>query len=52
MDYGCMTLLFNDSGEGLQVLHNTGEYEYVPRKDDCAVLNGRSRPFILNKSEL
>lgn len=41
-DYGCMTLLFNDSGEGLQVLRNNGEYEYVPRKDDCAVLNGKS----------
>ncbi|KAF7128358.1 hypothetical protein CNMCM5793_003088 [Aspergillus hiratsukae] len=38
-DYGCMTLLFNDSGEGLQVLRNNGQYEYVPRKDDCAVLN-------------
>ncbi|OJJ78546.1 isopenicillin N synthase family dioxygenase [Aspergillus glaucus CBS 516.65] len=38
-DYGCLTLLFNDSGEGLQVLRNTGEYEYVPRKEDCAVLN-------------
>lgn len=38
-DYGCMTLLFNDSGEGLQVLRESGEYEYVPRRDDCAVLN-------------
>lgn len=45
-DYGCMTLLLNDSGEGLQVLRNTGKYEYVPRKDDCAVLNGRPRLFI------
>ena len=42
-DYGCMTLLFNDSGEGLQVLRKNGEYEYVPRKVDCAVLNGESR---------
>lgn len=50
-DYGCMTLLFNDSGEGLQVLRNNGEYEYVPRKDDCAVLNGRSRPFTPNKRD-
>ncbi|KAH1886737.1 hypothetical protein KXW95_003386 [Aspergillus fumigatus] len=38
-DYGCLTLLFNDSGEGLQVLRNNGQYEYVPRKDGCAVLN-------------
>ncbi|EAW09027.1 isopenicillin N synthase family dioxygenase [Aspergillus clavatus NRRL 1] len=38
-DYGCMTLLFNDAGEGLQVLRQDGQYEYVPRKDDCAVLN-------------
>lgn len=49
-DYGCMTLLFNDSGEGLQVLCNTGEYECVPRKDDCAVLNGMPIPFILIES--
>ena len=39
-DYGCMTLLFNDSGEGLQMMEQDGGYEYVPRKDDCAVLNG------------
>jgi isopenicillin N synthase-like dioxygenase len=39
-DYGCMTLLFNDQGEGLQVLCNNGQYEYVPRKENCAVLNG------------
>lgn len=39
-DYGCLTLLFNDSGEGLQVLRSNGQYDYVPRKDDCAVLNG------------
>lgn len=41
-DYGCLTLLFNDSGEGLQVLRRDGQYEYVPRKDGCAVLNGES----------
>lgn len=40
-DYGCLTLLFNDSGEGLQVLRKTGEYEYVKRKNDCCVLNGQ-----------
>lgn len=38
-DYGCLTLLFNDSKEGLQVLTKEGKYEYVPRIDDCAVLN-------------
>jgi len=38
-DYGCMTLLFNHYGEGLQVLGKNGEYEYVPRKENCAVLN-------------
>ncbi|PVH99964.1 Clavaminate synthase-like protein [Periconia macrospinosa] len=38
-DYGCLTLLFNDSKEGLQVLTRNGTYEYVPRIDDCAVLN-------------
>ena len=40
-DYGCMTLLFNDAGEGLQVMRQDGEYEYVPRLDDCAILNGK-----------
>ncbi len=40
-DYGCMTLLFNDSGEGLQVMRQSGKYEYVPRRDDCAILNGK-----------
>ncbi len=43
-DYGCMTLLFNDSGEGLQVMRQDGEYEYVPRRDECAVLNGKRAP--------
>jgi len=38
-DYGCLTLLFNDDGEGLQVLRRDGQYQYVPRKSDCAVLN-------------
>jgi len=38
-DYGCLTLLFNDSGEGLQVMRQNGRYEYAPRRDDCAVLN-------------
>jgi len=42
-DYGCLTLLFNDSKEGLQVMTRDGSYEYVPRIDDCAVLNGRSQ---------
>lgn len=44
-DYGCMTLLFNDSGEGLQVMGRDGQYEYVPRRDDCAVLNGKHQPI-------
>lgn len=39
-DYGCMTLLFNDSGKGLQVMRD-GQYEYVPRIDDCAVVNSK-----------
>ncbi|KAL9616285.1 MAG: hypothetical protein Q9160_008825 [Pyrenula sp. 1 TL-2023] len=39
-DYGCMTLLFNDGGEGLQVVGPSGEYQYIARKNDCAVVNG------------
>jgi isopenicillin N synthase-like dioxygenase len=39
-DYGCMTLLFNDSGKGLQVMRH-GQYEYVPRVHDCAVVNSK-----------
>ena len=42
-DYGCLTLLFNDSGEGLQVMQKNGKYEYVPRRDGCAILNGKHR---------
>ncbi|KAI9753502.1 MAG: hypothetical protein M4579_005134 [Chaenotheca gracillima] len=38
-DYGCMTLLFNDGGEGLQVAGSDGDFHYVPRKPDCAVVN-------------
>lgn len=45
-DYGCLTLLFNDAKEGLQVLTRDGSYEYVPRIDDCAVLNGKSRTLV------
>lgn len=44
-DYGCLTLLFNDSGEGLQVMRQDGEYEYVPRREDCAILNGKHQPI-------
>ena len=40
-DYGCLTLLFNDSGEGLQVMRQNGKYEYVQRRNDCAILNGK-----------
>lgn len=43
-DYGCMTLLFNDQSKGLQVMRG-GQYEYVPRLADCAVVNGQSIPF-------
>lgn len=39
-DYGCMTLLFNDSAKGLQVKGKDGEWHYVPRKEGCAVVNG------------
>lgn len=39
-DYGCLTLLFNDGGQGLQVMKQNGEYEYVARMDDCAIVNG------------
>jgi isopenicillin N synthase-like dioxygenase len=42
-DYGCLTLLLNDSKEGLQVMQRDGTYEYVPRIDDCAVLNGKTQ---------
>jgi isopenicillin N synthase-like dioxygenase len=39
-DYGCLTLLFNDAGEGLQVKRLNHDWEYVKRKDGCAILNG------------
>jgi isopenicillin N synthase-like dioxygenase len=42
-DYGCLTLLLNDSKGGLQVMQRDGTYEYVPRIDDCAVLNGKTQ---------
>ena len=45
-DYGCLTLLFNDSSEGLQVMRQSGEYEYVRQRDDCAILNGKHEPLL------
>ncbi|KAF2150684.1 Clavaminate synthase-like protein [Myriangium duriaei CBS 260.36] len=38
-DYGCLTLLFNDGGQGLQVLREDGEFQYVQRMDNCAIVN-------------
>lgn len=42
-DYGCMTLLFNDEGEGLQVCDASGEFRYAPRLPGCAIVNGTYR---------
>lgn len=39
-DYGCMTLLFNDEGEGLQICDANGEFRYAPRLPGCAIVNG------------
>ena len=49
-DYGCMTLLFNDDGEGLQVCDRNGEFQYAPRMADCAIVNGKS-PGVGNTAE-
>ncbi|MCJ1439059.1 hypothetical protein MMC27_008450 [Xylographa pallens] len=38
-DYGCMTLLFNDDGEGLQVCDASGTFQYAPRRPNCAIVN-------------
>lgn len=42
-DYGCMTLLFNDEGEGLQICDANGEFRYAPRLLSCAIVNGMYR---------
>lgn len=39
-DYGCMTLLFNDEGEGLQICDANGKFRYAPRLPGCAIVNG------------
>lgn len=39
-DYGCMTLLFNDEGEGLQICDANGEFRHAPRLPGCAIVNG------------
>ncbi|KAI9785433.1 MAG: hypothetical protein M1816_000402 [Peltula sp. TS41687] len=38
-DYGCLTLLFNDAGEGLQVCDAQGEFRYAPPVPGCAIIN-------------
>ncbi|KAH8600029.1 putative oxidoreductase [Bisporella sp. PMI_857] len=38
-DYGAITLLFNDGGEGLQVRDQNGEWQYAPRLEDCSIVN-------------
>ena len=43
-DYGCLALLFNDAGEGLQVMGRDGQYRHIARRDDCAIVNGKTNP--------